>query len=53
MRHLPAPTIWPNVLALGATLAGRPTEVAYPEMPVELKTPACPLVISSSIPVAA
>jgi rubredoxin-NAD+ reductase len=39
--------------ALGATLAGRPTEVAYPEMPVELKTPAWPLVISSSIAAAA
>lgn len=33
--------------ALAATLAGRPTQVAYPPMPVELKTPACPLVIST------
>lgn len=39
--------------AMAATLAGRPTEVVYPEMPVELKTPACPLVISPSIQVAA
>lgn len=32
--------------ALGKTLAGEPTEVIYPAMPVVLKTPACPLVVS-------
>ena len=29
--------------ALGATLAGTPTEVNYPVMPVIVKTPACPV----------
>lgn len=32
--------------ALAKTLAGEPTEVAYPAMPVVLKTPACPLVVA-------
>ncbi len=32
--------------ALGKTLAGEPTEVVYPAMPVVLKSPACPLVVS-------
>lgn len=32
--------------ALGATLAGTPTEVAYPAMPVVVKTPACPTVVA-------
>ncbi len=32
--------------ALGKTLAGEPTEVAYPAMPVTIKTPACPTVVS-------
>ncbi len=32
--------------ALGKTLAGEPTEVAYPAMPVTIKTPACPVVVS-------
>jgi rubredoxin-NAD+ reductase len=31
--------------ALGATLAGTPTAVAYPAMPVTVKTPACPAVV--------
>ena len=31
--------------ALGTTLAGTPTAVVYPEMPVELKTPAYPMLI--------
>jgi rubredoxin---NAD+ reductase len=31
--------------ALAATLAGRPTPVAYPAMPVIVKTPACPTVV--------
>lgn len=31
--------------ALGATLAGRPTPVAYPPMPVVVKTPDCPTVV--------
>ena len=31
--------------ALGATLAGQPTPVQYPAMPVVVKTPACPTVV--------
>ncbi|WP_018992012.1 NAD(P)/FAD-dependent oxidoreductase [Aromatoleum toluclasticum] len=31
--------------ALAATLAGKPTPVAYPAMPVVVKTPACPTVV--------
>lgn len=31
--------------ALGATLAGTPTPVVYPAMPVTVKTPACPTVV--------
>jgi rubredoxin-NAD+ reductase len=32
--------------ALAATLAGESTEVSYPAMPVAIKTPACPVVVS-------
>ena len=32
--------------ALGKTLAGEPTEVVYPAMPVTIKTPTCPVVVS-------
>ncbi len=32
--------------ALAATLAGKPTQVAYPAMPVLVKTPACPTIVS-------
>ncbi|MBA6413618.1 FAD-dependent oxidoreductase [Parahaliea sp. F7430] len=32
--------------ALGKTLAGEPTEVQYPAMPVTIKTPACPVVVA-------
>jgi len=32
--------------ALGRTLAGEPTEVSYPPMPVTIKTPACPVVVA-------
>jgi rubredoxin-NAD+ reductase len=32
--------------ALAKTLAGTPTEVVYPAMPVTIKTPACPVVVS-------
>jgi len=32
--------------ALGKTLAGEPTEVTYPAMPVTIKTPACPVVVA-------
>ncbi len=32
--------------ALGQTLAGQPTEVTYAAMPVTIKTPACPVVVS-------
>ena len=32
--------------ALGKTLAGEPTEVVYPAMPVTIKTPACPVVVA-------
>lgn len=31
--------------ALGATLAGQPTPVSYPAMPVVVKTPACPTIV--------
>ena len=32
--------------ALGATLAGKSTPVAYPAMPIVVKTPACPTVVA-------
>ena len=32
--------------ALAKTLSGQPTEVVYPPMPVTIKTPACPVVVS-------
>ncbi len=32
--------------ALGKTLAGEPTEVVYPAMPVTIKTPACPVTVA-------
>lgn len=32
--------------ALGKTLAGEPTAVTYPPMPVTIKTPACPTVVA-------
>ncbi len=32
--------------ALAATLAGKPTQVVYPAMPVLVKTPACPTIVS-------
>ena len=38
--------------ALAKTLAGEPTEVSYPAMPVTIKTPACPVVVAPP-PVAA
>lgn len=36
--------------ALGRTLAGEPTEVTYPAMPVTIKTPACPVVVAPVAP---
>lgn len=36
--------------ALAATLAGAPTEVKYPAMPVIVKTPACPTVVWPPLP---
>src|SRR5690606_8007468 len=36
--------------ALAQTLAGNPTTVAYGPMPVTVKTPACPLVVSPPPP---
>jgi rubredoxin---NAD+ reductase len=36
--------------ALGATLAGNPTPVVYPAMPVTVKTPACPTVVCPPAP---
>lgn len=33
--------------ALAATLAGTPTEVVYPAMPVMVKTPACPVAVAT------
>ena len=38
--------------ALAATIAGNPTLLCYPAMPVMVKTPACPAVISPPDPVA-
>lgn len=32
--------------ALAKTLSGQPTDVAYPAMPVQIKTPVCPIVVS-------
>ncbi len=32
--------------ALAKTLAGEPTEVSYPAMPVTIKTPACPVTVA-------
>lgn len=34
--------------ALAATLAGTPTEVVYPAMPVTVKTPACPVAVATA-----
>jgi len=39
--------------ALAATLAGTPTPVAYPAMPVLVKTPACPTIVAPPLPGAA
>ena len=36
--------------ALAKTLAGEPTEVSYPAMPVTIKTPACPVVVAPVAP---
>ena len=36
--------------ALGKTLAGEPTEVVYPAMPVTIKTPACPVTVAPVAP---
>jgi rubredoxin---NAD+ reductase len=36
--------------ALAATLAGTPTQVVYPCMPVMVKTPACPTVVCPPLP---
>ncbi|MCB1847642.1 MAG: FAD-dependent oxidoreductase [Halieaceae bacterium] len=36
--------------ALGKTLAGEPTEVSYPAMPVTIKTPTCPVVVAPPPP---
>lgn len=49
VRHLVLPYIQPIMLgarALAATLSGQPTPVRYPAMPVTVKTPVCPLVVS-------
>lgn len=37
--------------ALAATVAGTPTPVHYPPMPVFVKTPACPIVVSPPDPI--
>jgi len=39
--------------ALGKTLAGEPTQVVYPAMPVTIKTPACPVVVAPVAPATA
>lgn len=36
--------------ALAKTLAGTPTAVSYPAMPVQIKTPVCPVVVSPVAP---
>ena len=36
--------------ALGATLAGTPTEAVFPVMPVAVKTPALPLLLAAPLP---
>ncbi|MDF2446777.1 MAG: pyridine nucleotide-disulfide oxidoreductase [Moraxellaceae bacterium] len=36
--------------ALAKTLAGEPTPVQYPAMPVQVKTPVCPVVVSPVVP---
>lgn len=36
--------------ALAKTLAGTPTPVSYPAMPVQIKTPVCPVVVSPVAP---
>ena len=36
--------------ALGKTLAGEETQVSYPAMPVSIKTPVCPVVVSPPAP---
>lgn len=36
--------------ALAKTLAGEPTAVQYPAMPVQVKTPVCPVVVSPVLP---
>jgi rubredoxin-NAD+ reductase len=36
--------------ALAKTLAGTPTPVQYPAMPVQVKTPVCPVVVSPVVP---
>ena len=38
--------LFASARALGATLAGKPTDVVYPAMPVTIKTPACPVVVN-------
>ena len=48
VRGLNLPYVMPLMQqsrALAATLCGRPTPVAYPAMPVLVKTPACPTVV--------
>lgn len=36
--------------ALAKTLAGQPTPVQYPAMPVQVKTPVCPVVVAPVVP---
>lgn len=36
--------------ALAKTLAGEPTQVQYPAMPVQVKTPVCPVVVAPVLP---
>lgn len=43
LRPFIAP-ILPSVKALAQTLLGQPTKVAFPHMPVAVKTPCCPVV---------
>ena len=53
LRLLMLPFVMPIMTAaraLGATLAGKPTEAVFPVMPVAIKTPALPLLVAAPAP---
>ena len=52
-QHRLLPYVMPIMTAaraLGATLAGQPTDVVFPVMPVAIKTPALPLLVVAPLP---